>query len=221
MTDTINPIQHPTPLTSGDFTAADEPFALFADWFAEAQASEPNDPNAMALATVDADGLPDVRMVLMKGFDADGFVFYSHIASQKGQELAANPKAALLFHWKSLRRQVRVRGPVTPVTEAEADEYFASRPRQSQIGAWASKQSQPLESRFAFEQAIAREAAKHLIGQVPRPAGWTGWRITPQRMEFWHDRPFRLHDRIEFRRDTTDASSGAPQNSWSKVRLYP
>ena len=221
MTDTINPIQHPTPLTSGDFTAADEPFALFADWFAEAQASEPNDPNAMALATVDADGLPDVRMVLMKGFDADGFVFYSHIASQKGQELAANPKAALLFHWKSLRRQVRVRGPVTPVTEAEADEYFASRPKQSQIGAWASKQSQPLESRFAFEQAIAMEAAKHLIGQVPRPAGWTGWRITPQRMEFWHDRPFRLHDRIEFRREPTDASSGAAQNSWSKVRLYP
>jgi pyridoxamine 5'-phosphate oxidase len=217
MTDTINPIQHPTPLTSGDFTAADEPFALFADWFAEAQASEPNDPNAMALATVDADGLPDVRMVLMKGFDADGFVFYSHIASQKGQELAANPKAALLFHWKSLRRQVRVRGPVTPVTEAEADEYFASRPRQSQIGAWASKQSQPLESRFAFEQAIAREAAKHLIGQVPRPAGWTGWRITPQRMEFWHDRPFRLHDRIEFRRDGADATD----DSWTKVRLYP
>ena len=175
----------------------------------------------MALATVDADGLPDVRMVLMKGFDADGFVFYSHIASQKGQELAANPKAALLFHWKSLRRQVRVRGPVTPVTEAEADEYFASRPKQSQIGAWASKQSQPLESRFAFEQAIAMEAAKHLIGQVPRPAGWTGWRITPQRMEFWHDRPFRLHDRIEFRREPTDASSGAAQNSWSKVRLYP
>lgn len=221
MTDTIDSIQHPTPLTSGDFTAADEPFALFADWFAEAQASEPNDPNAMALATVDADGLPDVRMVLMKGYDADGFVFYSHIASQKGQELAANPKAALLFHWKSLRRQVRVRGPVTRVTEAEADEYFASRPKQSQIGAWASKQSQPLESRFAFEQAIAREAAKHLIGAVPRPAGWSGWRITPQRMEFWHDRPFRLHDRIEFRRDVTDASSGAPQNAWSKVRLYP
>lgn len=119
---------------------------MFADWFAEAQAAEPNDPNAMALATVDADGLPDVRMVLMKGFDADGFVFYSHIASQKGQELAANPKAALLFHWKSLRRQVRVRGPVTPVTEAEADEYFASRPRQSQIGALASKQSQPLRA---------------------------------------------------------------------------
>jgi len=225
MTDTIDSIQHPTPLTSGDFTAADEPFALFAAWLAEAEASEPNDPNAMALATVDADGLPDVRMVLMKGYDADGFVFYSHLASQKGRELAAHPKAALLFHWKSLRRQVRVRGAVTPVTEAEADDYFASRPKQSQIGAWASKQSQPLESRFAFEQSIAKEAAKHLIGRVPRPPGWSGWRITPQRIEFWHDRPFRLHDRIEFRRDTPGATQAVspndPPGSWSKVRLYP
>ncbi len=225
MTDAIDSIQHPTPLTSGDFTAADEPFALFAAWLDEAQASEPNDPNAMALATVDADGFPDVRMVLMKGFDAEGFVFYSHVASQKGRELAANPKAALLFHWKSLRRQVRIRGAVTRVTGAEADEYFASRPKQSQIGAWASKQSQPLESRFAFEQAIAREAAKHLIGAVPRPSGWSGWRITPQRIEFWHDRPFRLHDRIEFRRDVPGAAATASPNdspgAWSKVRLYP
>ncbi|UFS76521.1 pyridoxamine 5'-phosphate oxidase [Tardiphaga sp. 37S4] len=216
MTDTTSPIKDSTPLTSGDFTAAAEPFALFSEWFTEAKASEPNDPNAMALATVDADGLPDVRMVLMKGYDTDGFVFYSHIASQKGQELAANPKAALLFHWKSLRRQVRIRGPVTRVTEAEADEYFATRPKQAQIGAWASKQSQPLESRFAFEQAIAKEGAKHLIGSVPRPPGWSGWRITPQRFEFWHDRPYRLHDRIEFRRDTA-----APDTSWTKVRLYP
>jgi pyridoxamine 5'-phosphate oxidase len=215
MTDTS--MKHPSQLTSGDFTAAEEPFALFADWFAEAVAGEPNDPNAMALATVDSDGLPDVRMVLMKGYDADGFVFYSHIASQKGQELAATPKAALLFHWKSLRRQVRIRGPVTPVTADEADAYFASRPKQAQIGAWASKQSQPLESRFAFEQAIAREAAKHMIGSVPRPPGWSGWRITPQRFEFWHDRPFRLHDRIEFRRDGADATD----DSWTKVRLYP
>ena len=176
MTDTTS-IKHPTPLTSGDFTAAEEPFALFGEWFAEAVKSEPNDPNAMALATVDADGLPDVRMVLMKGYDADGFVFYSHIASQKGRELAANPKAALLFHWKSLRRQVRIRGNVTPVTDAEADAYFATRPKQAQIGAWASKQSQPLESRFAFEQAIALVAAKHIIGEVPRPPGWSGWRI--------------------------------------------
>ena len=172
MTDTTS-MKHQTPLTSGDFTAADEPFALFEAWLNEAIKSEPNDPNAMALATVDPDGLPDVRMVLMKGFDTEGFVFYSHIASQKGRELAANPKAALLFHWKSLRRQVRIRGNVTPVTEAEADAYFATRPKQAQIGAWASKQSQELESRFAFEQAIAKVAAKHVIGEVPRPPGWT------------------------------------------------
>jgi pyridoxamine 5'-phosphate oxidase len=213
MNDTTS-IKHPAPLTSGDFTAAEEPFALFADWFAEANKSEPNDPNAMALATVDPDGLPDVRMVLMKGYDAGGFVFYSHIASQKGRELATNPKAALLFHWKSLRRQVRIRGPVTPVTDAEADAYFATRPKQAQIGTWASKQSEPLESRFAFEQAIAKFAARYVIGAVPRPPGWSGWRITPMRFEFWHDRPFRLHDRIEFRRDT-------PDGAWSKVRMYP
>lgn len=213
MTDTTS-MKHQTPLTSGDFTAADEPFALFEAWLNEAIKSEPNDPNAMALATVDPDGLPDVRMVLMKGFDTEGFVFYSHIASQKGRELAANPKAALLFHWKSLRRQVRIRGNVTPVTDAEADAYFATRPKQAQIGAWASKQSQELESRFAFEQAIAKVAAKHVIGEVPRPPGWSGWRITPIRIEFWHDRPFRLHDRIEFRCD----AAGQP---WSKTRMYP
>ncbi|ULK96247.1 pyridoxamine 5'-phosphate oxidase [Bradyrhizobium sp. I71] len=213
MTDTTS-MKHQTPLTSGDFTAADEPFALFEAWLNEATKSEPNDPNAMALATVDPDGLPDVRMVLMKGFDTEGFVFYSHIASQKGRELAANPKAALLFHWKSLRRQVRIRGNVTPVTDAEADAYFATRPKQAQIGAWASKQSQELESRFAFEQAIAKVAARYVIGEVPRPQGWSGWRITPLRIEFWHDRPFRLHDRIEFRRD----AAGQP---WSKTRMYP
>ena len=166
MTDTTS-IKHPAALTSGDFTAAEEPLALFGEWLAEAVKAEPNDPNAMALATVDADGLPDVRMVLMKGYDSEGFVFYSHIASQKGRELAANPKAALLFHWKSLRRQVRIRGNVSPVTEAEADAYFATRPKQAQIGAWASKQSQPLESRFAFEQAIALVAARHIVGEVP------------------------------------------------------
>src|SRR5205085_6319862 len=146
MTDTTS-IKTPTPLTSGDFTAAGEPFALFGEWFAEAVKSEPNDPTAMALATVDADGLPDVRMVLMKGFDTGGFVFYSHVASPKGRELAANPKAGLLFHWKSLRRQVRIRGTVTPVTDAEADAYFATRPKQAQIGAWASKQSRSEERR--------------------------------------------------------------------------
>ena len=213
MTDTTS-IKHPTSLTSGDFTAAEEPFTLFAEWFAEACKLEPNDPNAMALATVDADGLPDVRMVLMKGFDAEGFVFYSHTASAKGRELATNPRAALLFHWKSLRRQVRIRGAVTPVTDAEADAYFATRPKQAQLGAWASKQSQPLESRFAFEQAIAKVAAKYVISEVPRPPGWSGWRIAPLCFEFWHDRPFRLHDRIEFRRD-------APAQAWSKTRLYP
>ena len=213
MTDTTS-MKHQTPLTSGDFTAADEPFALFESWLNEAIKSEPNDPNAMALATVDPDGLPDVRMVLMKGFDTEGFVFYSHIASQKGRELAANPKAALLFHWKSLRRQVRIRGNVTPVTDAEADAYFATRPKQAQIGAWASKQSEALESRFAFEQAIAKVAAKYIISEVPRPPGWSGWRITPVRIEFWHDRPFRLHDRIEFRRD-------AAGQKWSKTRMYP
>ena len=214
MSDTTTPIKHQPSLTSGDFTAAEEPFALFAEWFAEAAKAEPNDPNAMALATVDASGLPDVRMVLMKGYDSDGFVFYSHIASQKGRELATNPKAALLFHWKSLRRQVRIRGTVAPVTEAEADAYFATRPKQAQIGAWASRQSQPLESRFAFEQAIARIAAKYIVSDVPRPPGWSGWRIAPASMEFWHDRPFRLHDRIEFRRDATG-------QKWSKTRMYP
>ena len=205
-------IKDASELISGDFTESPEPFALFAAWLGEATRSEPNDPNAMALATVDADGLPDVRMVLLKGFDTDGFVFYSHIASAKGRELAANPKAALLFHWKSLRRQVRVRGPVTPVSETEADAYFASRPKQSQLGAWASKQSQPLESRMAFEKAIALAAAKYAIGEVPRPPGWSGWRIAPEAIEFWHDRPFRLHDRILFTRDGGD---------WHKTRLYP
>src|SRR5215471_8643548 len=207
-------IKHPTPLTSGDFTESAEPFALFAEWFAEACRSEPNDPNAMALSTVDPDGLPDARMVLMKGYDTDGFVFYSHVASAKGRELAANPKAALLFHWKSLRRQVRIRGLVSPVTDAEADAYFATRAKQAQIGAWASKQSQPLESRFAFEQAIARVAAKYVISEVPRPPGWSGWRIAPLQIEFWHDRPFRLHDRIAFTRPNATAT-------WLKTRLYP
>ncbi|MFZ5731364.1 MAG: pyridoxamine 5'-phosphate oxidase [Pseudomonadota bacterium] len=207
------PMEHQNQLTP-DFTAADDPFALFEAWFAEAVKSEPNDPNAMALATVDADGLPDVRMVLLKGHDRDGFVFYSHIDSAKGRELAGQPKAALLFHWKSLRRQIRIRGPVTRTSDAEADEYFATRPKQAQIGAWASKQSQPLESRFAFEQAIAKVAAKHAIGTVPRPPGWGGFRIAPIQFEFWHDRPFRLHDRIVFERN-------ASADAWAKTRLYP
>jgi len=201
-------------LTSGDFTDSTEPFRLFSEWFNDAVKAEPNDPSAMTLATVDAEGMPDARMVLMKGFDEQGFVFYSHIDSAKGRELAAAPRAALVFHWKSLRRQIRVRGTVAAVTPAEADAYFATRPRQAQLGAWASKQSQPLESRFAFEQAIAKVTAKHLIGEVPRPPGWSGWRIAPVAIEFWHDRPFRLHDRIVFRRPSLDAA-------WTKTRLYP
>ncbi|WP_073626061.1 pyridoxamine 5'-phosphate oxidase [Pseudoxanthobacter soli] len=201
-------------LMSGDFSAADEPFALFAEWLADATASEPNDPNAMALATVDNDGLPDVRMVLLKHADVEGFVFYTNYESAKGREILGHPKAALCFHWKSLRRQVRVRGPVTPVDGAEADAYFASRPRGSRIGAWASKQSQPLESRFALEKEVARYTAKFGLGTIPRPPHWSGFRIAPVAIEFWHDRPFRLHDRISFTRPH-------PGAAWDKARLYP
>ena len=213
MSDTA-PIEHPTWLTSGDFTQADEPSALFQAWFDEAVKSEPRDPTAMSLATVDPDGLPDVRTVLLKGVDGRGFVFYTNTESQKGRELAASPKAALLFYWKSLNRQVRIRGPVERVTPQEADAYFATRPKQAQIGAWASQQSRPLESRLAFEKAVALYATKYALGTVPRPPHWSGYRIVPISMEFWHDRPFRLHDRVEFRRDAL----GAP---WRKTRLYP
>lgn len=198
-----------------DFTAATDPFVLFASWLLEAEASEPNDPNGMALATVDADGLPDVRMVLMKDFDESGLVFYTNYGSAKGQEILANPKAAALFHWKSLRRQVRVRGPVEPVTDAEADAYFATRPRHSRLGAWASKQSQPLESRFALEKAVAALAAKYAIGEIPRPPHWSGFRIKPTQIEFWKDGAFRLHDRVVFRRPV------AGEGEWSHERLYP
>jgi len=187
---------------------------LFAAWFEEAIRSEPADPNAMALATVDADGLPNLRMVLLKGHDAQGFVFYTNTESAKGRELATAHKGALLFHWKSLGRQVRLRGPVERVADAEADAYFATRPRLAQIGAWASKQSAPLESRLAFEKAIAIYMARFAVGSVPRPPHWTGYRLYPLVMEFWHDRPYRLHDRIEFRRSAPDAP-------WSKTRLYP
>jgi pyridoxamine 5'-phosphate oxidase len=187
---------------------------LFAAWFEEAKISEPADPNAMALATVDRDGLPNVRMVLLKGFDDSGFVFYTNLDSQKGQELVANPKAALVFHWKSLSRQVRIRGAVDRVDDAEADAYFATRPRLAQIGAWASRQSAPLESRMAFEQAMVRETAKHALGAVPRPLYWSGLRVTPVVMEFWRERPFRLHERVEFRR-------GQPDKPWTKTLLYP
>ena len=208
------PIKHPSWLTSGDFTEADEPLRLFGAWFEEARRSEPADANAMSLATVDAGGLPNVRMVLMKGFDDRGFVFYTNVDSQKGHELDATGQGALLFHWKSVNRQVRLRGPVERVDDAEADAYFATRPRLAQIGAWASKQSAPLESRLAFEKAIALYTAKHAIGTIPRPPNWTGYRLLPLSIEFWQDRPFRLHDRVEFARE----APGAP---WRKTRLYP
>ena len=213
MTDAA-PIEHPAWLTGGDFTEADEPFRLFAAWFADAKKSEPNNPDAMTLATVDADGLPNARMVLLKGCDGRGFVFYTNLGSVKGQELAEAPKAALTFYWKSLQRQVRVRGEVEPVSATEADAYFASRPRMAQIGAWASKQSTALESRLAFEKAVAIHTAKFGVGAVPRPPHWSGYRVVPQEIEFWHERPFRLHDRIRFRREH-------PGAHWSKTRLYP
>lgn len=203
-----------------DFTSAAEPFAMFERWFAEAERQEPNDPNAMALATVDADGLPNVRMVLLKGLDPDargserGFVFYTNLESAKGRELAAAGKAALLFHWKSLRRQVRVRGAVTRVSDAEADAYFSSRARGSRLGAWASAQSRPLESRFALEKAVALVTARYPLGDIPRPPHWSGFRLTPLEIELWHDRPFRLHDRVVFRRS-------APTEAWTRSRLYP
>jgi len=208
------PIEHLAGLTSGDLIDAEEPLRLFAAWFEQATRSEPRDPTAMSLATVDTDGLPNVRMVLMKAFVEAGFVFYTNTDSQKGLELDRDRKAALLFHWKSINRQVRLRGPVERIDDAEADAYFATRPRLAQIGAWASKQSAPLESPHAFEKAIALYAAKFAIGTIPRPPNWTGYRLRPLLIEFWQERPFRLHDRLEFRRETLDAP-------WRKTRLYP
>lgn len=189
-----------------------EPFSLFAQWLKDARAKEPNDANAMAVATVDPDGLPDVRMVLLKDFDAQGFVFYTNTHSAKGQQLMAHPKAALLFHWKSLRRQVRIRGEVTTVSDAEADTYFASRARQSQIGAWASDQSQPLPDRFALEKRVAEYALKFGLGKIERPPHWTGFRVAPLSFEFWRDMPFRLHDRVHLTR---------VDGGWTREKLYP
>lgn len=197
-----------------DSTTDTEPFDMFDAWFREASAAEPSDPNAMALATVDPDGSPDVRMVLMKGVDTSGFVFYTNSQSAKGRQLAANMNAAANFHWKSLRRQVRLRGPVEQVSDAEADTYFRSRARDSRLGAWASQQSRPLESRFALEKAVAFYAAKYPFGEVPRPPYWTGFRLRPLAMEFWQDKPFRLHDRLVFCRPHLDGA-------WEKQRLYP
>jgi pyridoxamine 5'-phosphate oxidase len=189
-----------------------DPIEQFKVWLADAERSEPNDPNAMALATATPDGIPSARMVLLKGVDADGFAFYTNLGSRKALELAANPRAALCFHWKSLRRQVRVEGSVVPVTDEEADDYFATRARVSQIGAWASKQSQPLIGRFELEARVAKYAAKFTLGAVPRPPHWSGYRVIPDSVEFWEDRPFRLHMRFLFRR-TPDG--------WTAQEIYP
>ena len=182
-------------------TEAKDPITRFQAWLAEAEKSEPNDPNAMALASADGNGMPNVRMVLLKGVDELGFVFYTNFESVKGEELQTNPQAALCFHWKTLRRQFRIQGAIEVVSEGEADGYFASRAKDSQIGAWASQQSRPLEDRFALEKAVAKFAAKHALGKVPRPPYWSGFRLVPQRLEFWTDKPFRLHDREIFHRD--------------------
>ena len=200
-------------LKTRDFTLADDPFALFGEWQDAAIASEVNDPTAMAVCTADADGLPDVRMVLLKAWDRRGFVFYTNFESAKGRAILASRKAAALFHWKSLRRQIRIRGPVEVVSDAEADAYFQSRPRGSQIGAWASRQSSQLEARDDLERAVAEVEARH-PDTVPRPPHWSGFRLIPVQLEFWADGAFRLHDRVRFTRDTADGP-------WSRMRLYP
>ncbi len=197
-----------------DFFVKTDPFALFVEWLEDAKRQEPSDANAVALATADEHGAPDVRMVLLKGVSPDGFVFYSNAESRKGRQLAANAQAALCFHWKSLRLQVRASGVAEQVSAAEADAYFATRAKDSQIGAWASEQSRPLEGRFELEGRIVEFAAKYGLGKTPRPPHWVGWRLIPTRIEFWRDRPFRLHDRLEF-------SRRGPEQPWTTRRLYP
>jgi pyridoxamine 5'-phosphate oxidase len=197
---------------SPELDPAVDPVARFAAWLAEARAKEVNDPEAMAVATVGHDGMPSLRMVLLKDFDTRGFVFYTNFESKKGTQLLAHRKAALLFHWKTLRRQVRIEGEVEIVSEAEADAYFASRPRGSQIGAWASQQSRPLEGRFALEKRVAEYTLKFGLGTVPRPPHWSGFRVMPVVIEFWHDRPFRLHERLVHRRDG---------DAWRTERQFP
>jgi pyridoxamine 5'-phosphate oxidase len=191
---------------------ADDPFALFDAWYAEARGSEPNDPDAMALATASADGRPSVRMVLLKGHDARGFVFYTNLDSRKGAELAENPNASLLFHWKSLRRQVRIEGRVSAVSDSEADAYFATRGRDSRLGAWASDQSRPLPDRATFEARVEAMRERFGAGDIPRPPRWSGFRVAPQRIEFWSDREARLHERRLFERIG---------EGWREGLLYP
>ena len=202
------------PLDDGGIAPQTDPFALFQSWMKEAEGVEPSDPNAMALATASEDGLPNVRMVLLKGVDRNGFVFFSNAESVKGGELVQNPRAAINFHWKSLRKAVRAQGSVAQVSNAEADAYFATRPKDSQIGAWASPQSRPMQGRFVFEKALAEYGVKYALTKVPRPPYWTGWRLTPLRIEFWRDRPFRLHDRLVYVRDHAEGA-------WRTERLFP
>ena len=215
-----NPIIPPSPVEEtygvaddqGEVFTKDDPFALFEEWFALAKKTEPNDPGAMALSTVDAEGMPDLRMVLLKDINASGLTFFTNTESAKGTQLTANPKAAICFHWKSIRRQVRFRGDVTPVSDAEADEYFATRARSARIGAWASAQSRPMEGRFDLEKEVARKTAKFGVGEVPRPPHWSGYRLAPSQIEFWINRPFRLHDRLLFKR---------ADGKWKTARLFP